>query len=162
MSNLGYGIEIDQSMNNTVGGPTSDAFVLVSNNTKGGIFIQGDPAVVPPQTKPDSGNLVQNAYIGTNSAGTAALGTQGNGSGSAGIVIDDSTGNIIGGTLTTLVNATMVPVVDLISGNDGAGRADRRRRQRQRGRGRVYRQRHLRPEPDPELDQRGRDRRLAE
>ena len=108
-ANGGYGIEIDNALNNTVGGTTSDTRVLVSGNALGGILISGDPAVGDPAQPTDSDNVVQNSYIGTNLAGTQALANK-----VAGIVIDDSTANTIGG----MVTATLV---DLISGNAGVG-----------------------------------------
>lgn len=52
LSNGGYGIQIDQSMNNTVGGPTADAFVLVSNNTSGGSSSRAIPPSSPRRRSP--------------------------------------------------------------------------------------------------------------
>ena len=95
MSNVGYGIEIDSSMGNTVGGTTTDTLVLVSGNSKGGILISGDPSVGDPPVPTASANLVQNTYVGTNVSGTQALPNQGNG-----IAIEDSTANTIGGTIS--------------------------------------------------------------
>ena len=91
-ANGGYGIEIDNALNNTVGGTTSDTLVLVSGNALGGILISGDPAVGDPAQPTASDNVVQNSYIGTNLAGTQALANK-----VTGIVIDDSTANTIGG-----------------------------------------------------------------
>ncbi len=89
-----YGIEIDNSSFNTIGGATTDNLVLVSGNSTGGIYISGDPFNVDSQSSSVSDNLIQNTYIGTNLAGTQALANQGDG-----IVIDDSTANTIGGTV---------------------------------------------------------------
>jgi hypothetical protein len=116
LGNGGYGIEIDNGMGNTVGGTTTDTLVLDSGNTKGGILISGDLSVGQPSHPAASANLVQNSYIGTNVAGTQKLANLG-----AGIVIDDSSANTIGGTVTATGDGTTFPLVDLISGNTGLG-----------------------------------------
>ncbi len=110
-ANGGYGIEIDNALNNTVGGTTSDTRVLVSGNALGGILISGDPPIGDPPQFTASANMVQNTYIGTNLAGSLALANAGDG-----VVIDGSTANTIGGTV-----AATVALVDLISGNAGVG-----------------------------------------
>jgi streptogramin lyase len=71
------------SANNTVGGTTAGAGNLISGNTTNGVELDG------------SGNLVQGNLIGTDAAGTAALGN-----GSYATVVNGSSAqnNLIGGT----------------------------------------------------------------
>ena len=84
------GIIIDDSQNNTIGGPGN----LISGNSHSGILINGAGA---------TGNLVQGNRIGTNAAGTAAFANE------RGINITGAPNNIIGGTAPQARN--------IISGN---------------------------------------------
>jgi hypothetical protein len=84
LGNMANGVEIDSS-GNSVGGTTSAARNVISGNSGDGINIT--PGV--------SGTLVQGNYIGTNAAGTAALGNAG---GVAGVEMNGASGNTIGGT----------------------------------------------------------------
>jgi hypothetical protein len=81
----------DQGTGDTIGGTTLGARNVISGNTTAGIFV-----VV-------GGDTVEGNYIGTNAAGTAALGN------STGIELDDATNVTIGGTAAGAGN--------LISGN---------------------------------------------
>ena len=59
LGNDGYGIEIDNGLNNTIGGATIDTLVLVSGNMSGGILISGDPSVGdPPRERQSDPELV--------------------------------------------------------------------------------------------------------
>ncbi|HZY83244.1 MAG TPA: hypothetical protein VFE78_00320 [Gemmataceae bacterium] len=79
---------------NMVGGPTGPYRNVISDNGADGVFVAGAGT---------SGNLIESAYVGTNSAGTAAAPN-----GVAGVVLQDgASGNLVGS--------------DLISGNGQAG-----------------------------------------
>ena len=60
----GVGISISEAPNNTIGGATAAARNIISGNELYGILLVGDAA---------TGNVVQGNYIGTTSAGNAAL-----------------------------------------------------------------------------------------
>ncbi|HEV2969843.1 MAG TPA: NosD domain-containing protein [Pirellulales bacterium] len=79
--NGSYGVYIDGSSNNTVGGTTAGLGNVISGNGSFGIYMWDNA----------TGNAVQGNYIGTDSTGTAALGN-----GFAGIYIL-SANNVIGG-----------------------------------------------------------------
>ncbi|MET0622696.1 MAG: CSLREA domain-containing protein [Pyrinomonadaceae bacterium] len=85
-----------KSSNNRIGGTTAAARNVISGATDKGIVILSG-----------SGNLIQGNYIGTNAAGTAALGNR-----VSGIWII-SAGNTVGGTTSGAGN--------LISGNENGG-----------------------------------------
>jgi hypothetical protein len=87
------GVVLNNSSNNQIGGTTAAARNVVSGNSASGIDITGN------------NNVVQGNYIGTNAAGTAALGQPGGVSMSS----SNSTDNVIGGTAPGAGN--------LISGN---------------------------------------------
>ncbi|MEP7285347.1 MAG: hypothetical protein ABI947_06235 [Chloroflexota bacterium] len=99
LPNASVGLWISSAANNTIGGTASGAGNVISGNTSHGLIIQDVSS---------TGNLVQGNYIGTNAAGTAALG---NGiiSGGDGIQISDGSNNTIGGTTAAARN--------VISGN---------------------------------------------
>ena len=101
----GNGVVIDNgASNNTIGGTGAGAGNVISGNSGDGIDIG------LPTTLSSNGNFVQGNKIGTNAAGTAALGN-GNpanlGSGGAGV-------RFFGGTFNTVAN-------DVISGNVNEG-----------------------------------------
>jgi hypothetical protein len=77
------GVFIDGAPSNTVGG-LAGAPSVISGNTGAGVFIFGSGAAY---------NQLAGNYIGTNAAGSAALGN-----GYEGIVIDGSPSNMVGGT----------------------------------------------------------------
>ena len=84
---------------NIIGGADPGAGNVIAASPKHGIYIARAGA---------SGNLVQGNYVGTNAAGTAAIP-----SALAGIAIDHSPNNVIGGTTAGARN--------VVSGNTGAG-----------------------------------------
>jgi hypothetical protein len=91
-----YGVEIDSGYTgNVVGGTLAGAGNVLSGNQEDGVLANG------------SANLIQGNRIGTDQAGTAALGNM-----NAGIYIYQGSGNTIGGTVAGAGN--------LISGNTGA------------------------------------------
>ncbi len=97
IANSSDGVEI-ASASQFVGG-TGGAGNLISGNTGYGIYVNGAAA---------DNNTIQGNYIGTNAAGTAAVGN-----GSAGIWIADGAANQIGGTAAGAGN--------LVSGNGAQG-----------------------------------------
>ena len=98
LSNLGNGIEISNSKQNTIGGTTPGARNLITGNFSDGVLI----------TILSKDNLVEGNYIGTDFSGTQFLGNGGNG-----VEISGSVANTIGGTTPGARN--------LISGNFGDG-----------------------------------------
>ena len=97
--NSGRGVYIhDSATANIVGGSSADRRNVISGNNTRGVEILGAGV---------SSNTVKGNYIGTNSAGTVALGNT-----SGGVVINNSaSGNTIGGSAAGAGN--------VISGNDG-------------------------------------------
>ena len=95
----GSGITFSPNNNsgNTVGGTTPGARNLISGNNEG-IHIGASDFTTSDR------NVIQGNYIGTNAAGTAALGNH-----TSGIGLNGGTGNTIGGTISGAGN--------LISGN---------------------------------------------
>jgi hypothetical protein len=96
--NSGYGLLISASMN-SIGGLMASDRNLISGNTGDGIHFTA------------GGNLVQGNFIGTNQAGTAALGNQN------GIFVDAASDNVVGGPTAS----AGTPPGNLISGNRSAG-----------------------------------------
>jgi uncharacterized repeat protein (TIGR01451 family) len=96
LANDSNGVTVQDSTGNTIGGTAVGAGNVISGNGARGLSILAG-----------SGNLAQGNFIGTNAAGTAALGN------SQGLSIADSPGNTIGGTAAGARN--------IISGNDGSG-----------------------------------------
>src|SRR5262249_20004216 len=90
-----WGIICGQSANNLIGGTTAAARNVISGNFGPGIESYGTDA---------SGNVLEGNYFGTNAAGTAAVGNNGDG-----VLIEGSSNNTIGGTAAGAGN--------LISGN---------------------------------------------
>ncbi len=86
--------------NNTIGGTVAEAGNVISGNDGDGIqFVNAAPG----------GNQVQGNYIGTNAAGTLALGNSGNGIG----LLSNASNHTIGGTTAGARN--------IISGNGSTG-----------------------------------------
>jgi hypothetical protein len=83
-----FGVSINKSDNNTIGGTSPAARNLISGSENAGnnIYIGGD------SSKPVSGNMIQGNYIGTNAAGTAILSTNGS------FTIEFASNTTIGGT----------------------------------------------------------------
>lgn len=98
LGNIGNGgIHIFNSDGNLIGGTTAGAGNLISGNAPFGILIVGG-----------STNTVQGNFVGTNAAGTAAIGN------GAGVSIEGAShDNLVGGTAAASRN--------LISGNVGSG-----------------------------------------
>jgi len=90
-------IKITDVPDNLIGGGTPAARNLISANEDKGIWITGAAA---------QGNRIQGNYIGTNAAGTALLGSQ-----ACGVLLQNTTGSLVGGTAAGERN--------LISGNSG-------------------------------------------
>lgn len=84
MGNGGYGIFIDNSSSNTIGGTTFTDRNVISGNGLEGIHISGSDS---------TGNQISGNYIGTNTSGVVAVGN-----GGGGVVIFSSPNNTIGGT----------------------------------------------------------------
>ena len=97
LGNAGFGVHVAVGADNTIGGVTAAARNVISGNDIFGILIGGDTTA----------NLMQGNFIGTNSAGTAAIPNAALG------VIIFGPGNTIGGTAAGAGN--------VISGNGGEG-----------------------------------------
>ena len=80
--NQNYGVFLDNVSNNRIGGPSLEQRNIISANRSAPIFIQGVAA---------TNNLVQNNFVGTNSAGNIALSNA-----NSGIIIRNASGNYIG------------------------------------------------------------------
>jgi CSLREA domain-containing protein len=98
------GVKIEESDNQTLGGTSASSRNIISGNNQDGVLIRETGAT--PIT--NANNIVQGNYIGTNAAGTAALGN-----GVNGIFIDGARFTDIGGEVATARN--------LISGNGSNG-----------------------------------------
>jgi CSLREA domain-containing protein len=91
---------------NTIGGTTPAARNVISGNEGSGIAVDGG-----------FGNLIQNNYIGTNPGGTGEFGNANDG-----VDIDNSTGNVIGGTTPAarnVISGNGLNGVSLSAGADG-------------------------------------------
>jgi parallel beta-helix repeat protein len=104
------GIHVIDSPGVTIGGGISEARNVVSGNNQGGIAIVGDKS---------TNITVAGNYVGTNAAGTVAVGNK-----HFGIFIGD--GDLIGITNTTsakgvTIGGTTVAERNIISGNTGTG-----------------------------------------
>jgi hypothetical protein len=96
----GYGIAMDNSANNVIGGTGGELQRnVISGNTWAGVIISGEGS---------TGNRVQNSYVGVNQYGNANLYN-----GGPGVSIEGASNNIIGGTTAEQRN--------VISGNKAAG-----------------------------------------
>lgn len=82
LPNDGDGVNFDAAQNNTIGGSTASARNLISGNLGAGITL----------TDLTSGTVIQGNYIGTDVTSTVPLGNIGNG-----ILIFNSSNNLIGG-----------------------------------------------------------------
>ena len=97
----GTGLQVLSSSGNLIGGPTAADRNLISGNFSLGLQLS-NPTAFPSEH--NSGNRVQNNYIGTDRHGLAVLGGQ-----KGGISTSNGTGNIIGGAASVEGN--------LITGN---------------------------------------------
>src|SRR5207253_6002286 len=93
LRNLGFGVFINGSPGNTIGGTAAGMRNVISGNARGIEIVNGSA----------TGNVVQGNLIGTDVTGTLS---EGNGDG---VVIQDSPGNTVGGTTVAARN--------IISGN---------------------------------------------
>jgi titin len=98
LGNGTYGVVIEHSSSNLVGGTTPGAGNLISGNYYEGMIVEG--LIDAPSTN----NVIQGNTVGTNRAGTASLGNQ----------LD---GIVIFGGLQSLVGGTTPGAGNLISGN---------------------------------------------
>lgn len=89
VANAFNGIVLTGAMNNLIGGTTAADLNLVSGNTRNGVALAGGA----------SGNLVERNYIGLAADGATYMGN-----GLAGVVILDSPGNSLGGTVAGTYN----------------------------------------------------------
>lgn len=106
-ANLEFGVFIDGSPNNLIGGTTNAARNIVSGNTQfAGIGIGGSSA---------SNNMVQGNFIGTDVTGAVALGNGNNG------VYLGTTSGAAGSPSNCTVGGTTAGAGNLISGNGGNG-----------------------------------------
>jgi gliding motility-associated-like protein len=96
--NTFHGIDLTGSSNNTIGGLTLADRNVISGNTQSGIMVEAL----------STNNTISGNFIGTNAAGTAALGN-----GQNGIQVDNSSGNILGSSALAGKN--------VISGNKESG-----------------------------------------
>ncbi len=86
-----YGVRIEPSPDNTIGGTAAGAGNLISGNNYGGILVSGSTA---------TGNLIEGNQFGVNAAGTTLLNSAEFGAG----VQVSSFGNTIGGTAPGAAN----------------------------------------------------------
>ena len=101
----GAGIKIYQSSGNFIGGSEVGAGNIISNNSKGGIIVNG--SVEDDTIFPASNNRILGNLIGTDKTGMIAMGND------VGIQLDTASNNFIGGLLATERN--------IISGNNSNG-----------------------------------------
>ncbi|MDQ1522874.1 MAG: hypothetical protein QOE47_798 [Pyrinomonadaceae bacterium] len=108
--NGGNGVVFLAGSDNIVGGTVAGARNIISGNAGPGVALGGFSATV--------GNLVQGNYIGTNVAGTAALGAQ-----NAGVIVGgvlQRSSELVIATRNT-IGGTTVAARNVISGNMGSG-----------------------------------------
>jgi hypothetical protein len=101
LGNTLYGITIQRSPNNTIGGAAAGARNIISGNNATGVFIQNAGTA-------SSGNIIQGNYIGTDITGVVAIANSG-----GGVVVSGADGTIIGGAAPGEAN--------LIAGNSVVG-----------------------------------------
>ena len=95
----GYGVHVDNSPNNLIGGTTAAERNVVSGNNGHGVYVEGLSA---------TGNRVRGNYVGTDASGSADLGNAG-----SGVYLNGAPANTVGGTDAGAGN--------VISGNDDVG-----------------------------------------
>jgi hypothetical protein len=98
-ANGGYGVFVANNSTNTIGGTAMNDRNVISGNTNYGVFIWGSGT---------SNNVIQGNYIGTNAAGSAAIGN------ANGVVLGD-------GIDHTTVGGLTVAARNVISGNTNNG-----------------------------------------
>jgi trimeric autotransporter adhesin len=100
-ANAGNGVFINGTSGNSIGSTATSGGNVISGNTLAGVQITGSAAT------PASGNIIVASFLGTNAAGTAAVGN-----GTDGVSINNGSGNIVGGGIGD---------GNVISGNKGNG-----------------------------------------
>jgi hypothetical protein len=95
IGNTDGGVSIYAGVNNNIGGTGVGAGNVISGNTDDGIVVRGDA----------TGNKIQGNFIGTNAAGTVAVGNEGEG-----VRIIDAPKTLVGGAVPAARN--------IISGNN--------------------------------------------
>ncbi|HEV2799104.1 MAG TPA: carboxypeptidase regulatory-like domain-containing protein, partial [Pyrinomonadaceae bacterium] len=98
LGNGGYGVSVDNTPNNQIGGTAAGARNVISGNTFVNVYIIGANA---------AGNTVAGNYVGTNAAGTSGLG------GSGVLLGNGANNNTVGGTTAAARN--------VVSGNAANG-----------------------------------------
>lgn len=93
--------------NNIIGGTTAADRNVISGNTGNGVGITNQAA---------QNNVVQGNYIGTSKDGTAAIPNNGDG-----LLINNSTNNIVGGTASTTPGGACNGACNVLSGNTHNG-----------------------------------------
>jgi hypothetical protein len=109
LGNGRWGVFVNTSSANTIGGTTAGARNVISGNASSGVHLEGNHV--------SSGNKVQGNFIGTDANGTALLGNGIPGNRNAGVDVWGETGDIIGGTDTNAPGAPLTGAGNLISGN---------------------------------------------
>ncbi|MGI9168006.1 MAG: hypothetical protein ACR2G5_16780, partial [Pyrinomonadaceae bacterium] len=94
---------VQPTSNNRIGGPTPATRNVISGSRK--VAGSGGEGVSVLES---SGNLIQNNFIGTNASGNAALPNA-----SSGVLISESSNNMVGGVDTAALN--------VVSGNSSSG-----------------------------------------
>lgn len=113
LPNGDIGVEVNETSGNTVGGTNANARNILSGNQGAGLFITGANG---------HDNTVEGNFIGTNSAGTAAVANQ-----KMGLGIGYSTGiqpahnNTIGGTTGVTPGGACTGACNVIAGNKANG-----------------------------------------
>jgi hypothetical protein len=114
LPNNGNGVQMLLATGNTIGGTAPGAGNIVAASTFPGIALGSFPEGIQ-NIVPTSNNLIQGNFVGTNAAGTAALGND------VGIII----GGFIAGDLVlatdNTVGGTVAGARNVISGNKGNG-----------------------------------------
>ena len=101
-----FGVRLENSSGNTVGGTTAGAGNLISGNSGSNKSDGAGLAIIASTGNTAANNLVQGNLIGTNATGTAALGNSNRG----GVSLENASNNTIGGTTAAARN--------IISGNN--------------------------------------------
>jgi titin len=103
--NRGSGIYVNNSSNNTIGGTTPEKRNVISGSFYEGVWIKGG-----------SNNTVIGNLIGPDIGGT-----QDDGNFKNGVLIEDSSGNTVGGSIGTSPGAACTGACNVISGNNDNG-----------------------------------------
>ncbi len=102
------GIQIANSVNNTIGGTTATSRNIISGNTVDGVQVDGSGS---------TGNLIQGNFIGTDITGTVSLGNAYSGVS----IYSNASGNTVGGVTGATLGGPLTGAGNLISGNFADG-----------------------------------------